>query len=267
MNINVNRQFILLDFELIDDPKFLEFVSASEFGTYLILRRFIWRGGEGKPHFLNLHNLYANDKLLVCSISNEKIASLLHLNDLTRVSKQLTKLEKYGVIKRIRTGRQNIYVLGEWYDYSEGKDGSKRLEWFYLEQKFGVSKSDLAQKAKSELHPQTGQTWPKEPNINIEENREKNTVNGVVKGGIEKSVVQQLPDLGEPPEKTEYVAKQILKELGDEKSQRFYHLVAAKIPEGVIRETLSEVRVDGARDPARLFTYKIQRYALVKQKR
>jgi hypothetical protein len=152
------------------------------------------------------------------------------------------------------------------HDYSEGKDGSKRLEWFYLEQKFGVSTSDLAQKAKSDLHPQTGQTWPKEPNVNREENREKNTVNGVVKGGIEKSVVQQLPDLGEPPEKTEYVAQQILKELGDEQSQRFYHLVAAKILEGVIRETLSEVRVDGARDPARLFTYKIQRYALTKQK-
>jgi Bacteriophage replication protein O len=92
-----------------------------------------------------------------------------------------------------------------------------------------------------------------------------NTVNGVVKGG-EKSTLLKLPDLGEPPEKTEYVAKQILNELGDEQSQRFYHLVAAKIPEGVIRETLSEVRVDGARDPARLFTYKIQRYALTKQK-
>jgi hypothetical protein len=266
MNINLNRQFILLDFELIDDPQFLGFVSSAEFGTYLILRRFIWRGGENKPHFLNLHNLYETDKLLVCSISNEKIASLLHLNDLTRVSKQLTKLEKYGVIKRIRTGRQNIYVLGEWYDYSEVKDGSKRLEWFYLEQKFGVSKSDLAQKAKSELHPDAGQTWLKKPDINIEENREKNTVNGVVKGG-EKSVLQKLPDLGEPPEKTEYVAEQILKALGDEKSQKFYHLVAAKIPEGVIRETLSEVRADGALDPARLFTYKIQRYALTMKKR
>jgi len=265
MNINLNRQFILLDFELIDDPQFLEFVSSAEFGTYLILRRFIWRGGENKPHFLNLHNLYETDKLLVCSISNEKIASLLHLNDLTRVSKQLTKLEKYGVIKRIRTGRQNIYVLGEWYDYSEVKDGSKRLEWFYLEQKFGVSTSDLAQKAKSELHPDAGQTWLKKPNINREENREKNTVNGVVKGG-ERSALQKLPDLGEPPEKTAYIAEQILNELGDKQSQKFYHLVAAKIPEGVIRETLSEVRVDGARDPARLFTYKIQRYALTKQK-
>ena len=93
----------------------------------LILRRYIWRGGEDKPHFLNLHHLYEHDKLLVSSISNAKIASLLQLKDLTRVSKQLTKLEKYGVVKRIRTGRQNIYVLGEWYDYSEGKDGSKRL--------------------------------------------------------------------------------------------------------------------------------------------
>ena len=262
MNINVNRQFILLDFELIDDPRFLDFVSAAEFGTYLILRRYIWRGGEGKPHFLNLHNLYETDKLLVCSISNDKIASLLHLNDLTRVSKQLTKLETYGVIKRIRTGRQNIYVLGEWYDYSEGKDGSKRLEWFYLEQKFGVSKSDLAHKAKSELHPHAGQTWPKEPNINIEEN----TVNGVVKGG-EKSTLRELPDLGDPPEKTAYVAKDIiLKALGDEKSSRFYELVAAKIPEQVIREVLSEVRVDGARSPAKLFTYKIKRYALEARK-
>jgi hypothetical protein len=94
-----------------------------------------------------------------------------------------------------------------------------------------------------------------------------NTVNGVVKGGMEKSVVQQLPDLGESPEKTAYLAQQILKALGDEKSQRFYHLVATKIPEGVIRATLSKVRVDGARDPARLFTYKIQRYALTKHKR
>jgi hypothetical protein len=93
-----------------------------------------------------------------------------------------------------------------------------------------------------------------------------NTVNGVVKEG-EKSTLQKLPDLGDPPEKTAYIAKHvILQALGDEKSSKFYELVAAKIPEQVIREVLSEVRVDGARDPARLFTYKIQRYALAKQK-
>jgi hypothetical protein len=94
-----------------------------------------------------------------------------------------------------------------------------------------------------------------------------NTVNGVVKGG-ERSVLQQLPDLGDPSEKTEYVAKDIiLKALGDEKSSRFYELVAAKIPEQVIRETLAAVRADGARSPAKLFTYKIQQYALERTRR
>ncbi len=265
MNSNFNRQFVLIDFELIEDPRFLEFVSASEFGAYLILRRYIWRGGEDKPHFLNLHSLYESDKLLVCSISNDKIASLLKLNDLTRVSKQLTKLESYGVMKRIRTGRQNIYVLGEWYDYSESKDGSKRLEWFYLEQKFGVNQSDLAQKAKSELHAHAGQSWSRKPNNHKEGNREENTVNGVVKEE-EKGSLQQVKDLEQPPEQTAYVAQHILKALGDEKSRKFYELVAAKIPEGVIRETLSQIKVDGARDPAKLFTYRMQRYALAKQK-
>jgi hypothetical protein len=38
--------------------------------------------------------------------------------------------------------------------------------------------------------------------------------------------------------------------------------VAAKIPEPVIREALSAIRVDGAENPAKLFTYKMQRYAL-----
>jgi hypothetical protein len=89
-----------------------------------------------------------------------------------------------------------------------------------------------------------------------------NTVNGVVKGG-EKSNLPKLPDLGDPPEKTEYIARDIiLKALGDEKSLKFYELVAAKVPEQVILETLAEVRADGARSPARLFTYKMQQYAL-----
>ena len=59
----------------------------------------------------------------------------------------------------------------------------------------------------------------------------------------------------------------LLKALGDEKSSRFYELVAAKIPEQMIREVLSEVRVDGARSPAKLFTYKNKQYALEMRKR
>jgi hypothetical protein len=92
-----------------------------------------------------------------------------------------------------------------------------------------------------------------------------NTVNGVVKGE-EKGSLHQLKDLEQPPEQTVYVTQHILKALGDEKSGKFYELVATKIPEGVIREALSQIKVDGARDPARLFTYRMQRYALAKQK-
>src|SRR5437763_2538271 len=58
-------------------------------------------------------------------------------------------------------------------------------------------------------------------NISINKKINSNTVNGVVKGG-EKSVLQKLPDLEEPPEKTEYIAEQILNELGDKQSQRIY---------------------------------------------
>jgi hypothetical protein len=88
-----------------------------------------------------------------------------------------------------------------------------------------------------------------------------NTVNGVVKGGEGKNI-QKLHDLDQPPEKTAYVAQFLLDELGDQQSEKFYRLVAAKIPEAVIREALSAIRVDGAENPAKLFTFKMQRYAL-----
>jgi hypothetical protein len=71
-----------------------------------------------------------------------------------------------------------------------------------------------------------------------------------------------LHDLDQPQEKTAYVAQFLLDELGDRQSEKFYRLVAAKIPEAVIREALSAIRIDGAENPAKLFTFKMQRYAL-----
>jgi phage replication O-like protein O len=107
---------------------------------------------------------------------------------------------------------------------------------------------------------------PVSPTTNSKQQTVNNTVNGVVKGG-ERGELQKLKDLGEPPEKTAYLAEEIVRALGDAKSVRFYELVAAKVPERVIRETLSEIKTDGARSPARLFTYRMQRYALGKRKR
>jgi hypothetical protein len=90
------------------------------------------------------------------------------------------------------------------------------------------------------------------------------TVNG------DNSIFKKLPNLDQPAEQTQYVADFILEHLGDKQSARFYKLIAAKIPEHVIREILSAINADGARDPAKLFTYKIkqyvQRYVLHQQK-
>ena len=74
--------------------------------------------------------------------------------------------------------------------------------------------------------------------------------------------IQHLQDLDQPQEKTAYIVQYILDELGDQQSRKFYALVAAKIPEVVIREAISAIKVDGADYPAKLFTYKMQRYAL-----
>ena len=90
----------------------------------------------------------------------------------------------------------------------------------------------------------------------------RNTVNGEEKNGI-----KELKNLDQPKERSDSVAQHILSVLGDEKSERFYKLVAAKIPEQVIRETLSEIKVDGARNPAKVFVHRIKEYALAKSKR
>src|SRR6185295_3405884 len=88
-------------------------------------------------------------------------------------------------------------------------------------------------------------------NENIEE---KNKASG-----DEESIFAQLLDLEQPSERTAYMAQDLLQTLGDKHSERFYTLVARKIPEHVIRKTLSEIKADGANNPAKLFTYKIKR--------
>ena len=257
MNNNFNRQFILLDFRLLDDRDFLKFLSTNEFATYLVLRRNVWRSAT--THYMGLHSLYENERKLVCSLTRDKIAAVTGIAA-DNISRHLSALEKKSVIKRVSTGRQNIYVLGEWIDVNS--DGSYRVEWFYMEGVFGVSKADLTQSVRPDLTPTSDQTRRqasdqtrrKASDNNREENRQENTVpNGAIK---------KLQNLRQSEEKTEYVAKDILKQMGDEHSKRFYEMVAAKVPEPAIRQALAEIKVDGADNPAKLFTYKMQRYAL-----
>ncbi|MBW7886489.1 MAG: helix-turn-helix domain-containing protein, partial [Caldilineaceae bacterium] len=221
MNSHFNRQFILIDFRLLEDRSFLKFLGSSEFATYLVLRRNVWR--SPKPHYMGLDQLYSGSRQLVCSLTREKIAEVTGVA-LDNISRHLSALERRGVIRRLRTGRQNIYVLGQWVDVKG--DGSYKLEWFYMEGAFGVSKADLMQSVRSELTPPSDQKRRRPSDNNREENREEKTVaNGVF---------DSLPDLQQPKAKTAYVAEEILNQLKDRHSQRFYRLVAAKVPEHVV---------------------------------
>jgi len=264
VDANYNSQFIQIDFKLLDNPDFLAFVGRAEFATYLILRRYIWRGGE---HRLGLHLLYSQERKLAASIGTARISELLGLTDPTRVSKHLSALAEEGIIQRIKTGRESIFILGEWHR-PPGWDVSK--EFYYLENRFGVGdsaepgktdtksaepvdKSDLAKKAKSDLGIFAGQTWRKKPRNNIEGNRESNnTVNPV----------KLLPDLDLQAGERDYLVGEMLAQLGDRHSKQFYELVASKIPAAHIFEVLAQIRADGAESPAKLFTYRMREYAV-----
>ena len=251
MNENFNRQFVLIDFKLLDDARFLQFCGSSEFSTYLVLKRHIWRGSE--PHFMGLHKYYLQDKKLVCSIDQTKISNLTGIVR-QNTSTILTSLEEKGIIKRIRTGRQSIYVLGEWIDVKG--DGSYKLEWFYLDGEFGISKADVAKRRQQMSDKKPSLMSQKDDNLNIsnkELNREENTVNG--------SIVKKLINLDQPMEKTEYIVDEILDELGDKHSSNYYKIIARKIPEMVIRQALKEINADGAENPKKVFTFRMEQYA------
>jgi len=85
--------------------------------------------------------------------------------------------------------------------------------------------------------------------------RSNNTVNG-------NGIIKKLPTQPITTEERDYLKGEILRQLKDNHSERFYSLVALKVPKTVIFKALSEIRVDGARHPAKLFSFKMKRYAL-----
>jgi DNA-binding transcriptional ArsR family regulator len=248
-NINFNRQFILIDFRLLEGEGFLDFIGSAEFATYLVLRRNIWRSSE--RHYMGLHDVYLKEKLLACSLERKKVSEVTGVEP-DNISRHLSRLAKRKVIRRRRTGRQNVYVLGEWLNVN----GSYKLEWFYLDGRYGVSKADLTDSVRSDLSETSDMNRPPASDNNREVNREENTVNT---NGIEQ--LKRMPGLDQPEARTKHGAKYIRDEMGDEHSARFYRLVADKIPEGAIRRMVSEIKADGAKHPPRVFTYKVKQYA------
>lgn len=93
------------------------------------------------------------------------------------------------------------------------------------------------------------------------------TVFNTVRRAGKIPMIHGLPDIDQPKEKRNYIAQSIVDALGDQQSLAFYRLVASKVPERVIRYALAEIKADGARQPERVFTYRMQQYALQQQKK
>lgn len=158
-----NRQFVLLDFEDLDNPKFMEFVRSPEFSTYLAMRRHVWRSET--PHALGLHEYYAQG-LLACSLSREKLAEALGGVSARQVTRDINALERRGIIKAVNTGRGNIFILGKWGVDSE--DGVY-YEYFFLDKLH--TRVDKNVQAEETSNNQTGQKCPDRLDKNVQAER------------------------------------------------------------------------------------------------
>ena len=130
-----NAQFYRLDLRLLDDREFVELMKAPAFAVYLQLVRYVWRSRT--PHAIERVNRLRSEGQLVAAVEREVIASKLGVQA-SYVSRLLKDLEAGGLVRRIRTGRQSVFVLGEWEDRSFAGDGSYIVEIFFLHQRFGA---------------------------------------------------------------------------------------------------------------------------------
>jgi DNA-binding transcriptional ArsR family regulator len=182
-----NRQFIMLDFEDLDNPEFMGFVRSPAFSTYLVMRRYVWR--SDKRHSLGLHQYYAQG-LLACALSREKIGEALGGVSARTVSTDLNALIRYGIVKTIRTGRGNIFILGKW---AVDQEDNVYYEYFFLdrlqirsEENF-TSENEASNPIGRKLHIRCEENFQsdvkKTSTNNRESNREKNKEGSILSKG------------------------------------------------------------------------------------
>lgn len=234
VNAHFNSQFVMVDFELLDNPEFMRFVGTTAFAVYLVLRRYVWRSEE-RQHSAGLHDLYAHG-LLSSSVSVSLLANKVGVSERS-IKEATTRLEHLTIVQSRATGREKIYVLGEWVDISEKKDGSVRKEWFYLERVFAarsaeIFTSDVQAAQAAERGEETSPTAVQEV---APTNREDN------KEGV-NALGKQLKD----PDHVQYLVDEILKVCRDEKSRAFYTRLAGRLPDHLIFRSLAEIRQDPA---------------------
>lgn len=181
-------------------------------------------------------------------ISNDEFMYGRRRRDGSRMDRG-TGLTKRSVIDGLRNAVTHGYLLEDRDDTDKG-----RAQKFYR-----LRLKHLHQGVKN-LHSRSEESSHRSEKDTQDRNL---TVNGF---NPTTSPICQLPDIPQPTEQVELVAGDILRQFGDEHSNRFYHLVARKVPASIIYESLSEIRSDGAREPAKAFTFRMNKYALERSK-
>lgn len=232
VNAHFNSQFVMVDFELLDNPEFMRFVGSTAFGVYLLLRRYIWRSQE-RLHSAGLHELYA-EGLLTSAVSVATLAEKMAAS-VRSIKEATARLEDLEIVHSRPTGREKIYLLGEWVDISEKKDGSVRKEWFYLERVFSGRGAEICTSEVQEPQEESrcAETCPsavrEDAPSNIRKNREDTN-----------ALERPRKELGH----VEYLVDAILRVCGDEHSRPYYTRLAAQLPDDLIFRCLSEIRQD-----------------------
>lgn len=180
-----------------------------------------------------------------CYAKKEFLAEQLGISR-RAVTTMISKLLEKGLIEK-HPETKHLRITIDWYREVMIKTTERESR-----EETSHSEKNLLSKREESSHL----SEKKLPTTKINNNDINKTVNGA------ENIFKKLPTLPLPREQKEYLKDEILSLLKDRHSEKFYLLVASKIPENVIRQTLSEIKVDGANDPAKVFTYRMKKYAL-----
>lgn len=177
--------------------------------------------------------------------------------DGTRIDKG-TGMRRQAVISGIKQAVEDGFLIEDVDDSDKGRVkkhyGLKMLSHLTNEGEYDNHTPDVRSS-----HPRgTENTHRSEKETQDRNLKKENTVNGI-------ELLKKMPNLDEPEGKTEYITSFLVERLGDKKSEKFYRLVAAKVPEHTIRKYISEIEKDGgAKNPAKVFTNRVKIYAMKK---
>lgn len=170
----------------------------------------------------------------------------------TQNKKAYFYIEGFEKNQNLRRDRQPFTIL-EFKLGKNAKESWKKLEKVAMD----VIGIQLVDQADTDDIPVTANRLVKSSIVKLSKVK-----NSVSKEETDNGFLTYLPDLGLEEDYVEWVVDDvILKQLKDEHSRKFYILAVKKIPEHILREYLHELKQEPGKDPPKIFTSKVMKYA------